>query len=141
MHHIATGPLSVTMTPAAPADKAGAVSIEQLVLAKAYRGALSATGAGHMLTAMTDTKGSAAYVAIERISGTLDGRSGSFAVQHAGTMYADPAASPDGSGESLAIAIVPDSGAGELAGITGTLRILYVGSEHTYALRYALPAV
>lgn len=139
MNQLATGPFDVAMTPAGAPDKAGVVAIGQFALDKTYHGALDAKGTGQMLTAMTDTPGSAAYVAIERVTGTLDGKSGSFALQHAGTMYADPAASPDGNAEHLSIAIVPDSGDGELAGIAGSLRIVRADGMHTYALWYTLP--
>lgn len=132
MQHHVSGPFEVTMTPAAPEQKEGVTSFGRMALDKRYSGALAATGKGEMLTAVTDTKGSAAYVAIERISGTLDGRSGEFVIQHAGMMARGA--------EQLAMTIVADSGTRQLAGIRGTMLIKRGGGKHVYELRYELPS-
>lgn len=126
-----SGAFNVTMTPAAPAEHEGSTATARMLLDKQYFGDLAATGAGQMLTAVTDTKGSAAYVAIERVSGTLRGKKGSFVIQHAGTMR--------GGAQQLTISIVPDSGTGQLAGITGTMAIRIVERKHFYDLDYLLP--
>ena len=131
MTALASGTFDVAMKPAAPKQKNGVTTVERLTLDKQYSGELSATGHGEMLTALSDTAGSGAYVAIETISGTLAGRTGGFAVQHAGTM--------GGGAEQLSIAIVPDSGHGELRGIAGTLSITFKDGQHSYALHYQLP--
>ena len=100
-------------------------------LAKRFHGDLDGTGEGEMLTAITDTKGSAGYVAIERVTGVLRGKRGVFVFQHAGTMSRGA--------QQLSITVVPDSGTGDLAGIAGTFRIQVEGKEHRYTFEYALP--
>jgi len=130
MSTIARGSFQVRMTPATEPDAEGGVALGRMTLEKTFAGDLAATGAGTMLTAMTPVQGSAAYVAIERVTGTLHGRPGSFALHHTGVMARGA--------QSLAIAIVPDSGTGELAGIAGTLRIVIEGKQHFYELEYAL---
>jgi hypothetical protein len=127
----ASGSFDITTTPAAPPDHQGRTAIGRMLLDKRYAGELAATGKGEMLTAVTDTHGSAAYVAIERISGTLNGKRGSFVIQHAGTMSAG--------GKHATINVVPDSGAGDLTGISGTLRLTLVERTHFYELDYVLP--
>jgi hypothetical protein len=127
----ASGPFEVSMTPAASLGEDGATAPGRMLLDKKYSGDLVASGNGQMLTAMTDTKGSAAYVAIERVSGTLDGKKGSFVLQHAGTMNRGV--------DQLSISIVPDSGTEQLAGIAGTLAIRRVDRQHFYELDYVLP--
>src|SRR3546814_7127394 len=84
-----------------------------------------------MLTAMTETQGSAGYVAIEKFSGTLDGRSGSFVLQHSATMTRGAS--------QLSVTVVPDSGTGQLSGISGSLRIIIVTGQHSYEFDYELP--
>lgn len=130
MSRIAKGSFQVRMTPAAEPDAAGGVALGRMTLEKTFEGDLAATGAGTMLTAMTSVQGSAVYVAIERVTGTLHGRTGSFALHHTGVMTRGESA--------LAVAIVPDSGTGELAGIAGSLRIVIEGKQHFYELDYAL---
>ncbi|MBC7976191.1 MAG: DUF3224 domain-containing protein [Myxococcales bacterium] len=93
--------------------------------------ALEATGHGEMLTAGTAVQGSAGYVAIERVTGTLHGRAGSFVLHHLGTMTR-------GVGE-MTITVVPDSGAGALVGLTGKLTIHIVDGKHSYDFDYAVP--
>lgn len=98
---------------------------------KVFRGPLEAAGVVHMLAVGTATEGSAAYVAVERIAGTLEGRAGSFFLHHTGVM--------DRGAPSLAIGVVPDSGTGALAGLRGTLAIDIVDGRHFYAFDYTLP--
>lgn len=127
----AEGTFDIKMSPASAPQHEGRTATGRMLLEKQYAGELQATGNGEMLTAMTDTKGSAAYVAMERITGTLKGRAGSFVVQHAGTMR--------GGDSQLAVRIVPDSGTGELAGISGHMSLKQVGRQHRYELDYELP--
>lgn len=119
------------MTPASPPQHEGRTALGRMLLDKKYSGELAASGKGEMLTAVTDTAGSAAYVAIERISGTLNGKQGSFVIQHVGNMR--------GSEQRLAINVVADSGTGELAGISGRLSLKMVEGKHFYELEYELP--
>lgn len=124
----ASGPFEVKMTPQSPADAA----VGRFVLEKQYHGDLEATATGEMLTAMTATKGSAGYVAIEKVTGKLNGRSGAFHLQHSGTM--------NRGAPTLTVAVVPDSGTGELAGLAGTLRIdVAPDGTHRYTFEYSLP--
>ncbi|HEY0865379.1 MAG TPA: DUF3224 domain-containing protein [Lacunisphaera sp.] len=124
----ATGPFDVKMTPASAADAA----VGRFTLDKKYHGDLEGSGSGEMLTALTAVKGSAGYVAIEKVTGTLAGRSGTFQLQHAGTM--------NRGASSLSISVVPDSGTGELAGLTGKMSIsIAADGAHYYTLDYSLP--
>jgi hypothetical protein len=128
--HSAKGPFDVSTKPVEQ-DKGEGSTLGRFSLDKVYHGALDATGKGEMLTVGTEVPGSAAYVATERVVGTLDGKAGSFALVHRGSMR--------GKDMSMAIEIVPDSGAGALKGITGRLIITVVEGKHLYALEYALP--
>jgi len=125
------GALAVTMIPQNANVREGCAETGQLLLEKQYSGDLAGVGTGQMLTAMTDTKGSGAYVAIERITGSLKGKQGSFVLQHTGCMSR--------SVDELSIRIVPDSGSGELAGITGAMTISTESGQHFYHLHYGLP--
>jgi hypothetical protein len=127
--HRASGTFDVTMTPQQPEE--GAV-VGRFSIDKRYYGPLEATARGQMLTVMTAVKGSAGYVAMEQVEGTLDGRKGAFALQHGGTM--------NRGAQQLSITVVPDSGTGELAGISGTLGIrIEEGGRHFYDFEYTLP--
>ena len=127
----AGGAFDLTLAPAAPPLHGGRTTTGRMLLDKQYFGDLAGSGAGEMLSARSDTKGSAAYVAIERVSGTLRGKAGSFVIQHSGTMSAG--------GQQLSISIVPDSGTGELEGISGKMTINMVGAKHFYEIEYLLP--
>lgn len=127
----ASGTFDVKVTPLEGAVPEGQ-PFGAMTLDKSFEGPLSATSVGTMLTAMTEVEGSAGYVAQEVITGTLDGREGSFSCQHLGTM---------GRGEqSLRIVIVPDSGTGALEGIMGTMNIRIEEGQHFYDIDYTLPA-
>jgi hypothetical protein len=131
MNAIAKGTFEVKLAPmpfdGAPENsKLGRMSID-----KTISGDLTATTVGQMLSAMTDTKGSAGYVAIERVEGTLHGKTGSFVLQHSGTMNrGEPA---------LSVTVVPDSGTGELVGIAGSFEIIIKDGVHSYEFSYTLP--
>jgi hypothetical protein len=125
----ATGPFEVKM---APLDThADPPVLGRMSLDKVYHGDLQATAQGEMLAAMTPTEGSAGYVAIERVTGTLAGRTGTFMLQHNGLM--------NRGAPSLVINVVPDSGTGELAGLSGTMMIIMEGGKHAYEFDYTLP--
>ncbi len=101
---------------------------------KQLNGALEGTSHGEMLTATTAVEGSAAYVALERVEATLAGRKGTFVLQHSAFMTRGA--------PHLTITVVPDSGTGELAGITGTMAIrIEEGGKHFYDFDYSLPAL
>lgn len=124
----ASGRFTVALT-ALPAAPGGAA---QHRLDKQFSGDLAGSSSGVMLSAGDPGKGIAGYVAMEVVQATLAGRSGGFALQHSGTM--------DASGQKLNVQIVPGSGTGALAGISGTMAIRIEGREHFYTLRYDLPA-
>jgi hydrogenase maturation factor len=128
----ATGPFDVKMNPQSD-DKAAGTALGRLSLDKQFHGDLEAVSKGEMLTAMTEVKGSAAYVAIERVTGRLHRREGSFVLVHRGIMAKG--------GQEVALMIVPDSGTGDLAGLSGTMAINIVGGKHSYDLDYTLPAL
>lgn len=128
----ATGTFVVKMTPTPPAaeDHSG---VGQMRLSKTYSGDIVGTGVGHMLMVRTATKGSAGYVALEKVEATLDGKPGTFLLQHHGIMNrGDP---------SLSVSVVPDSGDGDLRGLSGTLKIEVKDGSHHYAFDYALPTI
>ena len=129
--HHATGTFSVTMQPQ-PWTEATApgVTLGRLLLSKQYQGDLQASAQGQMLSAVTGVKGSAGYVAIEVVSGTLHGKSGSFALQHSGLMTRGT--------PQLSITVVPDSGSGELTGLVGSLNIRIEQGQHFYDFDYTL---
>ncbi len=112
-------------------DLGDAVSAMHVRFDKRFSGPLEASSVVQMLGYMTATEGSGAYVAIERIAGTLEGRSGSFVMQHAGTM--------DRGERSLTVSVVPDSATGELVGLRGMLQIDIVDGRHFYNFDYTLP--
>jgi hypothetical protein len=113
-----------------PRDGAGE-GLGRLAIEKTYRGALEADARGEMLTAGTTVPGSAGYVAMERVDGTLEGRAGTFLLQHSGTMTRGAA--------QLSIGVVPDSGTGELLGLVGRMSIEITGGKHFYVFEYTLP--
>jgi hypothetical protein len=127
----ATGPFDVKLAPLDPAKKSDDNSLGRMSIAKQFHGDLEATSKGEMLTAGTAVKGSAGYVAIERVSGSLGGRAGTFVLQHNATMNRGT--------PQLNIIVVPDSGTGQLAGLTGTMNIIIADGKHSYDFSYSLP--
>lgn len=130
MASIAKGSFTVEMKPQAEPGIAEGVSLGRMSFDKRFEGDLAATGRGEMLTALTPVQGSAGYVAIERVTGTLHGKSGNFVFQHTGTMTRGA--------QQLSITVVPDSGTGELAGIAGNFSLQIVEGKHFYEFEYTL---
>jgi len=126
------GTFTVKLNPLPSDAHADGWALGRLSIDKVFHGALEATSKGEMLSAGTDTKGSAGYVAIERVTGVLDGRAGSFVLQHSGIM--------DRGTPRLDLGVVPDSGTGELAGLTGTMRINVAAGAHSYEFDYEVLA-
>jgi hypothetical protein len=126
------GTFSVNVSPEPPHDVVDGVSIGRVRVDKRFEGPLDATSVVDMIGARTPVEGSAGYVAIERVTGTLAGRRGTFVLQHLGRM--------SGGAMSLTVLIVPDSGTAELAGISGNMIIRIEGGRHFYALDVELPA-
>ena len=129
MHH-AVGTFEVKMKPEPLSEVAGKSAIMRMSIDKAFHGQLEGTSQGEFLSAMGSEKGSAGYVAMERVTGTLDGKTGSFALMHRGLMTRG---TPE-----LKVTVVPDSGTGELVGISGTFRIDIVEGKHNYEFDYSL---
>ncbi|HEY4962029.1 MAG TPA: DUF3224 domain-containing protein [Terriglobales bacterium] len=125
----ATGAFEVKLAPLAE-DKGEGSTLGRMSLDKEFHGDLEATSKGEMLTAMTEVKGSAGYVAIERVIGRLQGRQGSFVLLHRGIMT--------GGGQELSLTVVPDSGSGELVGLTGKMDIKIAEGKHFYEFEYTL---
>lgn len=127
-----TGPFSVNLKPLdAYANQSEGADLGRMSIDKTFFGPLEGTSQGEMLTAMSPVKGSAGYVAIEKVTGSLEGRSGCFVLQHFGIISA--------AGESrLVLEVVPDSGTGELIGLTGSMDIDRGESGHTYSFKYEL---
>lgn len=129
-HASGTFDVKIAQLPDEPVETAAALG--RYSLEKQIHGDLEGTSKGEMVTAGTDVKGSAAYVALERVTGTLNGRAGTFVLQHAGTMTS--------TSQQLLITVVPDSGTGQLIGLTGKFTIKIVDKKHFYDFEYALPA-
>ena len=121
----ARGTFEVKLKPEGNQQDEGRMSID-----KQFHGDLEATSKGTMLAAMTAVKGSAGYVAIERVTGALAGRAGSFVLQHSGTMTRGV---PEQS-----VTVVPDSGTEELAGLAGRMTIVIEAGAHSYEFEYSL---
>jgi len=129
MQQQTTGTFDVKMSP--QSDDGGAAAIARMVLDKQFHGALDAHSDGQMLAYSTETPGSAGYVAIEKVTGTLEGRNGSFALQHSGIMNRGQ--------PQLSLQVIPDSGSGELSGLSGTMNIRIEDGQHYYDFGYSLP--
>jgi len=127
----ASGPFEVKISPQTPDGTFEDATMGRMTIDKQFHGELEGTSKGQMLTAMTDIKGSAGYVAVERVTGTLHGRHGTFMLQHCATMTRGV--------PQLSVTVVPDSGTGELTGISGTLIINIVEGKHFYEFDYTLP--
>ena len=127
----ASGPFDVKLLPQPVEDATGGAAIGRMALDKRFHGDLDATSKGQMLAHRSGVAGSAGYVAMEVVSGALHGRSGTFVLQHSGTMTRGDA--------QLALAVVPDSGTGQLTGLAGKMAIIITDGNHAYAFDYTLP--
>jgi hypothetical protein len=128
----ASGTFDVKLNSQSSEEDADGTGLGRLSIDKQFHGDLEATSKGEMLSAGTSVKGSAGYVAIERVRGTLQGRTGTFILQHSGTMTRGA--------PQLTITVVPDSGTGGLEEISGTMTINIVNGKHFYEFDYTLPA-
>ena len=128
----AEGSFEVTMKPLETYNQAPDAQLGRFSIDKTYAGDLAGTSAGEMLSGGSPAEGSAGYVAIERVTGSLAGREGSFLLQHSGTMTPDS--------QELTITVVPASGTGELAGLMGGMSIEIRDGQHFYVFDYSLPA-
>jgi hypothetical protein len=126
----ASGTFEVQLIPQGNEDKTDGTSLTRMSIDKKFSGDLQGASKGEMLSAMTGTKGSAGYVAIERVLGTLQGRTGTFVLQHTGTMTRGA--------PQLSVTVVPDSGTGQLVGLAGTLTIKIEGGKHFYDFEYTI---
>ena len=124
------GEFDVKRTPEGGFDLGGGAVAGHFRFDKQFHGALDATGIVHMLAVGTQVDGSAAYVAVERIDGTLDGLRGAFLTQHNGTL--------DRGAPTLSLNVVPDSGTGELEGLRGRMQIDIVEGKHFYTFDYEI---
>jgi hypothetical protein len=131
MPHHATGTFEVKLLPLDPAFKSDDNSIGRFSLDKQFHGALEATSKGEMLSGGGTVKGSGGYVAIERVTGTLDGRIGTFILQHNGTMQNGV--------YHLNVIVIPDSATNQLAGLQGSMEIIIKDGKHSYDFTYSLP--
>ena len=129
MQNRAAGAFDVNLTPQAPQGEEGA-NPGRMLINKQFHGNLEASSKGQMLSAMSPIKGSAGYVAIEEVTGTLNGRRGSFILLHSGLMNRGI--------PQLTILVVPDSGTGELTGLTGSMSFQIEGGKHSYEFSYSL---
>lgn len=127
----ANGTFEIQLGPLETYNRSADAKVGRMSIDKSFAGDLVATSRGEMLTGGSPADGSAGYVAIERVTGTLHGRSGSFLLQHSGTMT--PAS------QQLTITVVPASGTGELEGIAGSMSIEIDDGEHSYDFEYTLP--
>ena len=133
MSYRATGPFEVKLNPLPAYNTEEGAQLGRMSLDKQFHGDLEAISQGEMLSAMTNVKGSAGYVAIECVTGTLHGRRGSFVLQHNATMTRGV--------PYLNIVVVPDSGSGELAGLSGSMTIVIADGKHSYEFAYVLADV
>jgi len=127
----AEGTFDVKVTPLPPDDATSGTAIGRYAMEKKIHGDLEAVSKGEMIGAGDLAKGTAGYVAIEQITGTLKGHAGSFALQHNSTM--------SGGNYNMSITVVPGSGTGDLAGIAGTFTIIIANGKHSYTFDYTLP--
>jgi Protein of unknown function (DUF3224) len=130
----ASGIFAVKVLPAEAPATAKDAGLGLFSLDKNFSGELEATSKGEMLTGSTDSTGAMAYVAIERVTGKLNGRSGSFLLMHNASMLKS-----DPSSAVMQVTVVPHSGAEELAGLRGTMTIVIKGGKHSYDFEYQLP--
>ncbi|MEO8030866.1 MAG: DUF3224 domain-containing protein [Gemmatimonadota bacterium] len=126
----ATGTFEVKVSPITTADTVDTGGFSRLALDKKFSGDLTGTSLGQMLASGGPKDGSGAYVALERVTGTLNGRTGSFALMHNGTMTPESI--------EMRISVVPGSGTGELSGIAGTFTLVIEGKTHSWTLEYTI---
>jgi Protein of unknown function (DUF3224) len=127
----AKGSFDVKLSPLTSTDSLLSASFSRMSIDKQFHGELEATSKGEMIAASTGVKGSAGYVAMEQVTGKLNGRSGSFILQHSATM--------DRGAPTLSITVVPDSGTDQLVGLTGRMNIIITDGKHAYDFEYTLP--
>jgi hypothetical protein len=128
----ACGKFEVKLAPLPTYNTTDGTMLDRMSIDKLFHGDLETTSKGEMLSAGTKVKGSAGYVAIERVTGTLGGRAGAFVLQHSATMNrGEP---------QMAISVVPDSGTGELEGLAGKMVIEIASGQHSYVFDCTLPA-
>ena len=125
----ASGTFEVKLSPQED-DFATAAGLGRMTIDKTFQGDLAASSKGQMLAAMTEVKGSAGYVALEKVTGTLHGKKGSFVLQHNGIM--------DRNSPQLSVVVVPDSGTDELVGLTGKMMINIADGKHSYEFEYSI---
>ena len=124
----ASGKFNVKLAPLEPYNREPEAALGRMSIDKVFEGDLQAASKGEMLSAGSPQSGSAGYVAIERVAGTLNGRRGSFALQHNATMHHGAFA--------LNITVVPGSGARELEGLSGTMNVIIAAGGHSYEFDY-----
>jgi hypothetical protein len=128
---LAKGNFDVKVSPISTADSMDTGGFGRLALAKSFQGDLVGTSVGQMIASSDGRSGSGGYVALEKVTGTLHGRTGSFVLMHNGTMTPKSM--------EMRISVVPESGTGELAGIEGSFKILIEGKQHFWEFAYTLP--
>jgi uncharacterized protein DUF3224 len=126
----ASGTFEVKMTPQSADEKAEGATVGKFSLDKKFQGDLEGTSKGEMLAVSTPVQGSAGYVAMEQVTGSLNGRTGTFALQHTGTMNRGT--------PQLSVTVVPDSGTGQLVGLSGRMDIKIADGKHFYDFEYSL---
>jgi hypothetical protein len=131
MATVVSGEFDVKLNPQKPDNpEAESAGLGRMSLDKQFHGALEASSKGEMISVMSEVKGSGVYVAIEKVTGKLDGRSGSFVLHHRGTMTRGV--------PQLSVFVAPDSGTGELAGLTGEMAIKIADGKHFYEFEYSI---
>ena len=126
----AKGTFEVRVVPLAADEGTDTGGFGRLSIDKTFSGDLTGTSKGQMVGAFTAVEGSAGYVALERVTGTLNGRKGSFILQHSGSMSKGT--------QNIVVTVVPDSGTEELTGLAGTMQIIIEGKKHSYLFEYTL---
>ena len=126
----AKGTFEVRVVPLAADEGTDTGGFGRLSIDKTFSGDLTGTSKGQMVGAFTAVEGSAGYVALERVTGTLNGRKGSFILQHSGSMSKGA--------QNIMVTVVPDSGTEELTGLAGTMQIIIEGKKHSYLFEYTL---
>lgn len=127
----AKGTFDVKVVPISTVDALDTGGFGRLALDKKFHGDLAGTSVGQMIATGDGTSGSGGYVALEKVTGTLHGHSGTFVLMHNGTMTPKSM--------ELRINVVPESGTGELAGLEGTFKIIIEGKQHFWEFDYTLP--